>query len=171
MDMIFCFKFLWARNLRILLKKHRDCKEFKMKCSCLKSSRKKPKCSACSCKNTKKNKSNEHQPLLQKIYDKVQSAVRLERHQGEWFPTNVGTPQGDPLSSLLFSEYLERVMDHVKESNCGIRLGRTLVNNLKFADDIELIDEDYKSRQEQLEKTRTSGADREHRKNQNHGVR
>ena len=45
-------------------------------------------------------------------------------------------------------------MDHVKEANCGIRLGGMLVNNLRFADDIDLIDEDYKSLQEQLEKTR-----------------
>ena len=45
-------------------------------------------------------------------------------------------------------------MDRVKESNCGIRLGGTLVNNLRFADDIDLIDEDYRSLQEQLEKTR-----------------
>ena len=45
-------------------------------------------------------------------------------------------------------------MDHVKDSNCGIRLHETLVNNLRFADDIDLIDEDYKSLQEQLEKTK-----------------
>ena len=30
----------------------------------------------------------------------------------------------------------------------------TLVNNLRYADDIDLIDEDYRSLQEQLEKTR-----------------
>ena len=45
-------------------------------------------------------------------------------------------------------------MDHVEESNCRIRPGGTLVNNLRFADDIDLIDEDYKSLQEQFEKTR-----------------
>ena len=56
---------------------------------------------------------------------------------------DVAARQGDPLSPLLFIAYLERVMDHVKESNCGIRLGGTLVNNLKCADDIDLIDEDY----------------------------
>ena len=92
--------------------------------------------------------------LLQQIYAKAQSAVRIGRHQGEWFPTDVGTRQGDPLSSLLFIAYLERVMDHVKETNCGIRLSGTPVNNLRFADDIDLIDEDCKSLQEQLEKTR-----------------
>ena len=46
-------------------------------------------------------------------------------------------------------------MDHVKESNCGIRLGGTLVNNLRFADDIDLINEGFKSLQEQFETTRT----------------
>ena len=45
-------------------------------------------------------------------------------------------------------------MDHVKEGNCGIRLGGTLVNHLRFADDINLIDKNYKSLQKQLEKTR-----------------
>ena len=44
----------------------------------------------------------------------------------------------------------------MKESNCGIRLGGTLVNNLRFAEDIDLIDEDCKSLQEQLEKTRAA---------------
>ena len=45
-------------------------------------------------------------------------------------------------------------MHHVKESNCIIKLGGTQVNNLTFAADIDLIDEDSKSLQEQLEKTR-----------------
>ena len=42
----------------------------------------------------------------------------------------------------------------MKESNWGIRLGGTLVNNLRLADGIDLIDEDYRSLQEQLGKTR-----------------
>ena len=92
--------------------------------------------------------------LLQKIYEKVQLAVRIGKNQGEWFHADLGTRQGDPLSPLLFIKYLERVMDHVKESNCRIRLSGTLVNNLRFANDIDLINEDYKSLQEQLEKTR-----------------
>ena len=49
--------------------------------------------------------------LLQKIYEKAQSAVRIGNNQGEWFHTNAGTRQGDPLSPLLFITYLERVMD------------------------------------------------------------
>ena len=45
-------------------------------------------------------------------------------------------------------------MGHVKESNLRTRLGGTLVNNLRFGDDIHLTDEDYNSLQGQLEKTR-----------------
>ena len=66
----------------------------------------------------------------------------------------MGTRQGDPFSPLLFIAYLERVIDHAKENNCGIRLSGTLVNNLRFADDINLINKNYKSLQEQLKKTR-----------------
>ena len=92
--------------------------------------------------------------LLQKIYEKAQSTVRIVKHQGEWFQADVETRQGDPLTPLLFIAYQERVMDHVKESNCKIRLSGTLVNDLRFADDINHIDEDYKFLQEQFKKTR-----------------
>ena len=39
--------------------------------------------------------------LLQKIYEKSQSAVRIGKDNGEWFRTDVETRQGDPLSPLL----------------------------------------------------------------------
>ena len=79
--------------------------------------------------------------LLHRIYEKAQSTVRIGKYRGKRFHTDLRTRQGDPLSPLLFITYLERVMDHVKESNCGIRLGGTLISNLRFPDDIDLIDE------------------------------
>ena len=54
--------------------------------------------------------------LLQNIYEKSQSAVRIGTDYGEWFRTDVGTRQGDPLSPLLFIAYLERVMDQVRQN-------------------------------------------------------
>ena len=46
--------------------------------------------------------------LLQKIYESGQSAVRIGKEKGEWFRTDVGTRQGDPMSPLLFIAYLDR---------------------------------------------------------------
>jgi hypothetical protein len=94
--------------------------------------------------------------LLQKIYEKSQSAVRVGSECGEWFQTDVGTRQGDPLSPLLFIAYLERVMDQVRQNTCGINIGGLIINNLRFADDIDLIDEDISSLQRQVELTRTA---------------
>jgi hypothetical protein len=92
--------------------------------------------------------------LLQKIYEKAQSAVRIGKDRGDWFQTDVGTRQGDPLSPLLFIAYLERVMDQVKQNTCGINISRIIVNNLRFADDIDLIDNDSSSLQNQIELVR-----------------
>ena len=80
--------------------------------------------------------------LLEKIYENAQSAVRIGKETGDWFRTDVGTRQGDPLSPLLFIAYLDRVMDQVREDTCGVKIGGITINNLRFADDIDLIDEE-----------------------------
>jgi hypothetical protein len=92
--------------------------------------------------------------LLQKIYEKSLSAVRIGKDNGEWFQTDEGTRQGDPLSPLLFIAYLERVMDQVRQNTCGINISGMLINNLRFADDIDIIDEDVSSLQRQIELTK-----------------
>ena len=92
--------------------------------------------------------------LLRKIYEKAQSAVRIGKEHGEWFHTDVGTRQGDPLSPLLFITYLDRIMDQVRQNTCGIQIGGTWINNLRFADDIDLIDGELSSLQRQIELTK-----------------
>lgn len=89
--------------------------------------------------------------LLENIYGKSRSAVRIGIDLGEWFPSSVGTRQGDPLSPLLFIAYLERIMDQTTSKNGGINVSGTIINNLRFADDIDLINEDHISLQNQME--------------------
>jgi hypothetical protein len=88
--------------------------------------------------------------LLEKIYGKSQSAVRIGVDIGEWFQTSVGTRQGDPLSPLLFIAYLERIMDKTTSKNNGVNVSGTFINNLRFADDIDLLNENHISLQEQI---------------------
>ena len=94
--------------------------------------------------------------LLEKIYEKSQSAVRIGKETGEWFRTDVGTRQGDPLSPLLFIAYLDRVMDQVRQNTCGVNIGGISITNLRFADDIDLIDEDIDSLRRQIELTKNA---------------
>ncbi len=61
---------------------------------------------------------------------------------GDWFKTTVGTRQGDPISPTIFISYLERVMDSVRDNGTGISVHGYKINNLKFADDIDLLEED-----------------------------
>lgn len=94
--------------------------------------------------------------LIKETYKKAQSAIRINKENGEWFHTNVGTRQGDPLSPLLFITYLERIMDLTQQNPYGVNLNGTLVNNLRFADDIDLIDEKFDNLVKQVETTTES---------------
>ncbi|HMW60562.1 MAG TPA: reverse transcriptase domain-containing protein, partial [Leptospiraceae bacterium] len=78
--------------------------------------------------------------ILQEICEKSKMAVRVEKELGEWFQAEVGTKQGDPLSPTLFITYLERVMDTMKELNTGVSIHGQTISNLKFADDVDLLD-------------------------------
>ena len=70
---------------------------------------------------------------------------------GEWFQSSVGTRQGDPLSPLLFIAYLERIMDQITSNNFGINVSGTMINNLRFANDTDLLSDNHVSLQEYIE--------------------
>ena len=80
--------------------------------------------------------------VLKNIGERSRMAVRVGQDMGEWFEMSVGTKQGDPISPNLFIITLERVMDKINESRSGISVNGTQINNLRFADDIDLIDEE-----------------------------
>ena len=53
-----------------------------------------------------------------------------------------GTGQGDTISHRVFINHLERDKDKVSTKKQGISVHRVRLSNLKFADDIEVIEED-----------------------------
>lgn len=78
--------------------------------------------------------------LIEDIYSKSESAVRVEGELTEWFMIRVGVRQGCGMSSDLFNMMLEIVMRLAKkEEEHGINLNGRPLNNLRFADDIDLI--------------------------------
>ena len=80
--------------------------------------------------------------LLEDLYRKTVSAVRVDGELTEWFKVTVGVRQGCNLSPYLFNLILEAMMiEALKNGNdeIGVTLYGQKVNNLRFADDIDLV--------------------------------
>src|SRR6218665_1107318 len=78
------------------------------------------------------------------------AAVRIGNVWGEWFATNRGTRKGDPISPNTFILVLERILDKIRDKEGGVKIGGTRINNLTFADDIDLIEEDAQRLEETI---------------------
>src|SRR6218665_1429463 len=87
--------------------------------------------------------------LLMEMNSNAKAVVRVHGELGPWFYTNRGTRQGDPIPPVLFITLLERVLDKTRERPGGVVISGTRINDLCFADDIDLIDED----EQRLEQT------------------
>ena len=61
----------------------------------------------------------------------------------EWFKIGKGVPQGCILLPSLFNLYAEYVMQiaRLDESQTGIKIARSSINNLRYADDTTLMAE------------------------------
>lgn len=66
--------------------------------------------------------------------------VKINGETGSCFTTSRGTSKGLPISPTVFITQLERVLDRIKKE-VGVRVSGTKINNLRFADDILLRDE------------------------------
>ena len=93
--------------------------------------------------------------ILQNIYGQTRGAARVNGELTDWFNMTVGNRQGDPISPKAFILYLERLMDPVQEhGEAGVIISGSRINNLKFADDVDLIDKDERGLQQQVDSLR-----------------
>src|SRR6218665_3830348 len=95
--------------------------------------------------------------LMKSIAENAQAAVRVDKELGEWFRITVGTRQGDPISATTFIIYLERIMDVIRDRDTEVRIQGHNINNLKFADDIDMIEENRNKLQENMNEVRKAG--------------
>jgi len=61
--------------------------------------------------------------------------------KSEVYKTTVGTKQGGPLSPLLFSIYVEDIVNQIDNQNLGFNIGNMCISIILYADDINLLAE------------------------------
>ena len=76
---------------------------------------------------------------LANIYSMSNSQLRLNGLLTETFDVTSGVRQGDVMSPILFSMFLNDLATGIKELNCGIELNDLMLSILLYADDIVLI--------------------------------
>jgi Reverse transcriptase (RNA-dependent DNA polymerase) len=113
--------------------------------------------------------------LLYRMLKQATAAVRVGSELGAWFEVTAGSRQGDPISPTTFITYLERVMGEIKENTTGISIHGHRLNNLQFADDIDLIEGSRDELQKKFSDTEYSRegswAVDKRKKNKDNGIR
>ena len=81
--------------------------------------------------------------LLRNLYAGQEATVRTEHGTTDWFQIGKGVCQGCILSPCLFNLYAEYIMQNagLDKSQAGIKIARRNVNNLRYADDTNLMAE------------------------------
>jgi Reverse transcriptase (RNA-dependent DNA polymerase) len=82
--------------------------------------------------------------VIKALYNKASSAVLLSNQIGECFRTSLGVRQGCILCPVLFNLFLEHIMKQTLHvfPPCLTVHGRP-ISNVRFADDIDLIGENF----------------------------
>ena len=81
--------------------------------------------------------------LLRNLYAGQEATVRTRQGKMNWFQIGKGVHQGCILSPCLFNLDSENVMQNagLDESQAGIKISRTNINNLRYTDDTTLMGE------------------------------
>ena len=78
--------------------------------------------------------------LVKRWYKNVTVRVRVNDVESDWFESKVGVRQGDTLSPLLFNIFINGIVENVKESGLGVKIGSETMSVLLFADDMVLVE-------------------------------
>ena len=81
--------------------------------------------------------------ILRNLYAGQEATVRTGRGKREWFQMGKGVCQGCILSPCLFNFYAEHIMRNARldEAQAAIKISRSNINNLRYADDTIIMAE------------------------------
>ena len=81
--------------------------------------------------------------LLRNLYAGQEATVRIGHETTDWFQIGKGARQGCILSPCLFNLYAEYIMRNagLEEAQGGIKKSERNMNNLRYADDTNLMAE------------------------------
>ena len=79
--------------------------------------------------------------LLRNLHASQEATVRTGHGTADWFQIRTGVHQGCILPPCLFNLYEEYIMRNagLEEAQAGIKIARTNINNLRYADDTTLM--------------------------------
>ena len=79
--------------------------------------------------------------LLTNLFAGQEATVRTGHGTTDWLQIGKGVCKGCILSSCLFNFYAEYIMRNagLEEAQAGIKIGGRNINNLRYADDITLL--------------------------------
>ena len=80
--------------------------------------------------------------LVRNLYAGQEATVRTGHEKMDWFKTGKGVHQGCILLPCLFNLYAEYIMPNgrLDEAQAGIKIAGRNNNNLRYADDITLME-------------------------------
>ena len=84
--------------------------------------------------------------LLRNLYAGQEATIRTGHGTTDWFQIGKGGRQGCILSPYLFNFYVEYIMRNagLEETQAGIKIARSNINHLRYADDTTLMAESDK---------------------------
>ena len=103
----------------------------------------------------------EHITILKKnLYEGQEAMTRTQYGVTEWFKVNKGVRQRCILSPFLFNLYREQIMRKagLEDTGIAVRIGRTVINNLRYADDTTIIAEEPKDLELPMNKIKHTSA-------------
>lgn len=77
--------------------------------------------------------------VIKEIYNRTKTKIKLSQQLSEYIGSVLGVRQGDPLSPMLFTIFINEFEKFMEENGVGLEMAGMLLSCLLFADDILLF--------------------------------